>query len=184
VKLTAAEYLAWERAQLDRHEFFDGEVLPRPLESPRHYVLCVRMSVALQAMLHERACVAFTSEQLLGLDGGAHYAYPDATVVCGGIELADGAGDVLANPTLLVEVLSASTERHDRGRKWLSYQQLPSLTDYLLVSQSEPRIEHYRRVGRWWSYRSSGPGSRLELADAGSLSVDAIFAGALELPGD
>ena len=89
------------------------------------------------------------------------------------------------NPTIIVEVLSSTTEQYDRGLKWVSYQRLPSLTDYVLVSQLEPQIEHYRRdAGGRWSYRSFGPGERLELTDGAVLDVDAIFAGVFELPGD
>jgi Uma2 family endonuclease len=184
-KLTAAEYLAWERAQPVKHEFFDGEVFAMAGGSPRHNALCVRTTIALNAALHGRGCVEFSSDQRIGIDGGTRYVYPDVSVVCGGVQLQGGTSDVIVNPRIIVEVLSQGTEQYDRGLKWESYQGLPSLTDYVLVSQWEARVEHYRRdAGGRWSYRPFGPGERLELTDGAVLDVDAIFAGVFELPGD
>lgn len=92
---------------------------------------------------------------------------------------------MLANPTILVEVLSASTEQYDRGLKWEGYQRIESLTDYVLVSQSQRRIEHFRRDRmRTWLYQVAGEGERLVLSNDAVLDVDAIFAGVLELSGD
>lgn len=184
MKLTAAEYLARERAQPVKHELLDGVLLARPAESPRHYALCVGTILALGAALRGRSYVGLSSDQRIVVGGGTRYVYPDVGAVLGEVQLEEGAGDVVANPTIVVEVLSRGTERHDRGLKWLSYQQVPSLTDYLLVSQSEPRIEHFRRDGDSWLYRSSGPGERLTLTLGFALSVDAIYAGAFELAGD
>lgn len=111
--------------------------------------------------------------------------YPDLSVVCGRIALEAGTTDVITNPTLLVEVLSGSTEQYDRGVKWEGYQRLESLVDYVLVSQSEPRIEHFGREGGGiWIYRSFGPGRRVVLKQGVELDIDAIFAGVFELPGD
>jgi len=184
-KLTAAEYLAWEREQPVKHEFFDGEVFAMAGGSPRHNALCGRMIVVLNAALRGRGCVELPSDQRIGIDHGMRYVYPDVSVVCGGVQLQEETRDVIVNPSIIVEVLSQGTEQYDRGLKWVSYQQLPSLTDYVLVSQSETRIEHYRRepAGRW-SYRSFGPGERIELTSGAALEVDAIFAGVFDLPGD
>ena len=184
-KLSPTEYLEWERAQPVKHEYFDGEVFAMAGGSPRHNALGVGMSAALRSALLERGCAVFSSDQRIGIDGGTRYVYPDVSVVCGGVQLQAGTSDVIVNPTIIVEVLSEGTEQYDRGLKWVSYQQLPSLTDYVLVSQAEVRIEHYRRdAGGRWSYRSFGPGERVELTGGATLDVDAIFAGARELPGD
>jgi Uma2 family endonuclease len=158
--LTAAEYLAWERAQPIKHELFDGEGFAMAGGSPRHNALGVGMSAALRSALPGRGCAVFSSDQRIGIDGGTRCVYPDVSVVCGGVQLQDGTSDVISNPSIIVEVLSEGTEQSDRGLKWVSYQ-LPSLTDYVLVSQAEVRIEHYRRdAGGRWSYRSFGPGER------------------------
>jgi Uma2 family endonuclease len=117
------------------------------------------------------------------LDRGARYLYPDVTIVCGAPQIEHD--DVLLNLTIIVEVLSRSTEQNDRGSKWQSYQQLPSLTDYVLIPQWSPRIEHFARDPRGgWSYRAADTGSRIVLADGIELSVDELFAGVMELAGD
>ena len=74
-----------------------------------------------------------------------HYSYPDVAVVCGQAEFEERSEDTLLNPTVLIEVLSPSTEAYDRGAKFEFYRMLESLSDYLLISQSRPIIEHYTR---------------------------------------
>jgi Uma2 family endonuclease len=111
------------------------------------------------------------------------YDDPDVSIVCGGLEIE--ANDVLLNPTILVEVLSGTTEQYDRGLKWEGYQRIASLADYVLVSQTEPRIEHYRRMADGsWTYRAAGPRERVTLSTGADLMVEEVFAGVLELPGD
>ena len=80
-----------------------------------------------------------------------HYSYPDVAVVCGQAEFEDRSEDTLLNPTVLIEVLSPSTEAYDRGAKFEFYRTLESLSDYLLISQSKPTIEHFTRQpdDRW-----------------------------------
>jgi Uma2 family endonuclease len=81
------------------------------------------------------------------------YVYPDVTVACGELEFEDANVDILLNPTLIVEVLSPSTEAHDRGTKFAHYQTIPSLKEYVLVAQDQPRIEHFvRRENGHWDY--------------------------------
>ena len=93
--------------------------------------------------------------------------------------------DVLANPTILIEVLSSSTEQDDRGLRWEGYQRIETLTDHVLISQAAPRIEHYRRdQTRTWGYQFAAAGERIVLASDAVLDVDAIFAGMFALSGD
>lgn len=183
-QLTAQEYLAWEREQLDRHEFHHGEVFAMAGGSPRHNWLVGNVLAVVKQLLDGR-CFTFTPDQRVAFDEGRRYVYPDTTVVCGAVELQAGTSDVVANPTVLVEVLSGTTEAYDRGLKWAGYQQLASLTDYLLVAQHEVRIEHFRRAAdRGWSYTSYAPGERVVLTNGAALSVDAIYARAFDLPAD
>ena len=183
-QLTAQEYLAWEREQLDRHEFHHGEVFAMAGGSPRHNWLVGNVLAVVKQLLDGR-CFTFTPDQRVTFDEGRRYVYPDTTVVCGAVELQAGTSDVVANPTVLVEVLSGTTEAYDRGLKWAGYQQVASLTDYLLVAQHEVRIEHFRRAAdRGWSYAAYGPGERVVLTNGAALSVDAIYARAFDLPAD
>ncbi len=182
--LTADEYLAWERDQPVRHEFFRGEVFAMASGSMRHNALCASLIEALGAQLRGR-CVVLTSDQRVVAVRRDRYVYPDISVVCGPALVEPGTSDVLANPTILVEVLSSSTEQHDRGVKWEGYQHIESLTDYVLVSQAEPRIEHFRRDRtRPWLYQFAAAGERLVLSNDAVLDVDAIFAGMFDLSSD
>lgn len=183
-QLTADEYLAWERPQPVRHEFFRGEVFAMAGGSMRHDALCAGVIEALRAPLRGR-CVVLASDQRVVAMRRERYVYPDVSVVCGPAVAEPGHDDVLINPAIVVEVLSESTEQYDRGLKWDGYQRIESLTDYVLVSQAEPRIEHFRRDRRrTWAYQVAGVGERLALSNGVELDVDAIFAGMMQLPGD
>jgi Uma2 family endonuclease len=182
--LNRDEYLAWERDQPLRHEYHHGEVYAMIGGSVRHNALCASLIETLRTQLRGR-CTVLTSDQRVVAVQRDRYVYPDVSVVCGPIATEPGTSDVLANPTILVEVLSDTTEQYDRGLKWDGYQHIESLTDYLLVSQSEPRIEHFRRDRtRTWLYQRATSGERLVLSNEAVLDIDAIFAGVLALPGD
>jgi Uma2 family endonuclease len=182
--LTPDEYLAWERDQPVRHEFYRGEVFAMAGGSMRHNALCAAVIEALRGQLRGR-CVVLTSDQRVVASQRERYVYPDVSIVCGSVATEPGTTDVLANPTILVEVLSESTEQYDRGLEWEGYQRIESLTDYVLVSQSERRIEHFRRDRtRTWTYQFAAEGERLVLSNDSVLDVDAIYAGVFELPGD
>jgi Uma2 family endonuclease len=184
-QLTAAEYLAWEREQPGKHEFFHGEVFAMAGGTPGHNALGVSASAELRAVLRSRGCSVLSSDQRLGFPPHERYVYPDVSVICGPPVFQPGTDDVITNPTILVEVLSSSTEEYDRGLKWAGYQRITTLTDYLLVAQVEARIEHYRRnADGSWTYRAAGPGEQLALTGGGAFAVDAIYAGVFELPGD
>jgi Uma2 family endonuclease len=106
-------------------------------------------------------------------------AYPDASMVCGPIEgdPADPGGATITNPTMLVQVLSPSTEEDDRGTKWQHYQLIPSLREYVLVSQTAPRVERYVRLpSGGWEYNSVTSGN-VELATGGVLDLTTLFDG-------
>lgn len=181
-QMTADEYLAWEREQPEKHEFFDGEVFAMPSASPRHNALSGIILSALAAELRQRGCHALSSNQRTSVGPRTHFTYPDGSVVCGKLEIESN--DVLLNPQIIVEVLSSSTEQYDRGLKWEGYQRIESLTDYVLVSQTAARIERFQRVADGWTYRAAGAGERIVLGNGATLVVDDIFAGVFELPGD
>ena len=180
-KLSPEEYLAWERVQAGKHEYFDGEVFAMAGGSPRHNRLIMTVGIALDASLRARGCSVLSSDQRVRARE-RRYVYPDLTVVCGPLDVAHE--DILTNPTMLVEVLSSSTEQYDRGLKWDGYQRLSSLTDYVLVSQDRAHLEHFGRSDGRWIYTSAGPGERLTLTNGIEVDVDTIFAGVFALPGD
>lgn len=171
-----AEYLAYERDSALKHEWVDGEILAMAGGSRRHNALASRVSAALEAG-RSADCVAFQSDQKIRVLATGRATYPDASLVCGKIEgdPEDPLGATITNPTLLVEVLSPSTEQEDRGAKWLAYQLIPSLMEYVLVSQSEPRVERYRRVSSGaWEYVDVSEGV-LTLATGASLDLAKLY---------
>lgn len=180
-QMSPEEYLAWERLQERKHEYFEGEVYAMAGGSPRHNYLCSRVNAALVGALGAR-CGVFTSDQRVR-SRERRYVYPDVTVICAPPIIEHD--DVLANPTVIVEVLSSTTEQYDRGLKWDGYQLLASLTDYVLVSQERARIEHFcRGADQHWIYTSANAGECIVLDNGAVLDVDAVFAGAFAFPGD
>ena len=111
--------------------------------------------------------------------------YADASVVCGALELAKGTTDSLAKPSVVIEVLSKRTEAYDRGLKWESYRELASVTDYLLLSATAPRIEHYRgEASGEWHYRVVPAGGRVTLTNGATIALDNVYSGVFELDGE
>lgn len=160
-RYTYEEYLAYEQDSGMKHEYDDGEIYAMAGGSRRHNALASRISAALESA-RKPGCVAFQSDQKVRVLATGKAVYPDASMVCGALEgdPADPTGATVTNPALIVEVLSPSTEDEDRGRKWQHYQMIPSLREYVLVSQGEPRIEHYRRLQSGaWEYRDTSEGS-------------------------
>lgn len=182
--MTASEYLAWERLQPERHEYYRGEVFLMAGGSPRHNAISAAIIRDLGVAARGSACRVLTSDQRIVARPGEHYVYADASLVCGPFELAEGTTDVLANPRAIFEVLSRSTEAYDRGDKWAAYRRLPSLSEYLLVSQAVPRIEHFQRQAKGWRYEVLEAGGRITLGEGFELEIDAIYDGVLDFPGD
>jgi Uma2 family endonuclease len=159
-----------------------GEVFAMAGGSPRHNFLSGAMVGELRTALRGTGCQVLTADQRISAEAGERYVYADAVATSGGFEAEPGTSDVLANPRIVVEVLSRSTEAYDRGDKWEGYQQIPSLMDYLLVSQTAAQIEHYQRDdhGRWW-YTLHKAGHVVTLSNGATLAVDAIYEGAFPM---
>jgi Uma2 family endonuclease len=179
--MSVEDYLAWERAEVEKHEYFDGEVFAMAGGSPRHNRLCTSVTAVLVNGV-QATCNVFSSDQRLRTREN-RYVYADIVVVCGALEIEHS--DVITNPMIVVEVLSQSTEQYDRGLKWDGYQSLTSLTDYVLVSQDRAHIEHFGRSPTGgWTYTAVSAGQSLTLTNGVVLEVDKLFAGAFELKGD
>lgn len=166
---TPAEYLAMERASEEKHEYLDGEIHLMSGASRNHNVVMANTLASLHAQLRQRPCVVFPSDMRVKVSETWTYTYPDISVVCDPPELEDTFLDTLLNPTLIIEVLSPSTESYDRGRKFQHYRALPSLREYLLISQDEARIEHYVRQANdeWLLSDAVGLDATLDLNSIG-----------------
>jgi len=157
---TVEEYLALERQSEERHEYIDGQIYAMAGESIEHGIICTNLSGQLYSQLRGTPCQVLSKDMKVrsGPVPRLHqttkglYSYPDLVVVGGEPQHLDQHCDVLLNPTVIIEVLSPTTEAFDRGDKFRRYRTwLPSLIDYLLVAQSTPLIDHFHRQpsGDW-----------------------------------
>jgi len=171
-------YLELERSSEEKHEFLDGEVFAMGGASFSHTLIAGNIFASLHQQLRGRPCRVVSSDLRVKVGPSGLYTYPDIVVVCGEPRL-EQPGDTLINPSVLIEVLSDSTEKKDRGWKFEQYQHLVSLTDYLLVAQDTPRIEHFARAGgnRWLYLCEARLEAVVEIASvACSLSLQETYA--------
>jgi Uma2 family endonuclease len=145
VRYTWHEYLALEAASNVKHEYLDGQIYAMAGGTPDHAALQAAVAGLLFPQLRAGRCRAHSSDLRLRVLATGLATYPDVTIVCGPRELAPEDRNSVTNPTLLVEVLSASTEEYDRHEKFAHYKRIPSLCQYVLVSQDERRVEVWTR---------------------------------------
>ncbi len=162
-------YLDFERVQVERHEFLDGSVYAMAGESPNHSTICFNLNTIVGLQLRRKRCRGFSPNMKIATNEKGLYSYPDLAVICGQPTFYDGTKDVITNPTLIVEVLSPSTESYDRGEKFLRYtNQIETLQNYILISQDKPLIEIYSR-------QENGGWDKTEIAGLQSvLKIDSI----------
>ena len=184
VRMTEAEYLAFERASPDKHEYVDGEIFAMSGGTSEHAAVSASVIGELRNALAGRGCRVHTSDMRVHTPVTGRFLYPDASVVCGRLVFTDDTRDTLVNPRVIVEVLSDSTEGYDRGGKFESYQTIPSLLEYVLCSQKKPRIEVFtRQADGSWLLRSYGAGERAALSSLEcTIEVDRVYADVLDAP--
>jgi Uma2 family endonuclease len=176
-RMTYAEYLAFEEASVEKHEFLDGEVFAMAGGTLEHSALAMAFGAALVKALGDRPCRVFSSDLRVRIRATGLTTYPDVSVACGKAEVDAEDPHALVNPVLVVEVLSDATEAYDRGEKAAHYRHIESLKEYVLVSQHHPRVEVYRRneAGRWELYEYER-GAGCELVSVGvGVSVDDVY---------
>jgi Uma2 family endonuclease len=178
-RYTWEQYLALERSSNVKHEFFDGEIFAMAGGSPEHAALQAAVVGDLRVQLLGKPCRPYTSDLRIRVLSTGLGAYPDVSVVCGNAEYDPEARDVVVNPTVLVEVLSDSTEAYDRGDKFESYKRIPSLKEYALVSSRERLIEVFRRSEtEAWIRSEARSKARAQLSSIGcELDVDRVYEG-------
>jgi len=153
------EYLELERKAETRHEFVDGIIYAMAGESLSHSQICINLAGEVRAKLKGQSCQALSPNMKVRAEGKGMYAYPDLTIVCGEPLFHDRQRDVLLNPKVIIEVLSPSTQRSAQTKKFFRYRkELPSLTDYVLIYQDAPFIEHHEKQadGRWTHNAADG----------------------------
>lgn len=177
-RYTFEEYLELEAISPVRHEYRDGGVWAMAGGSPAHAAIAVNVSTRLSTALRDRPCRVFGSDLRIRVAATGLGTYPDVSVVCGALELdpEDRRGHTVTNPTVVVEILSPSTEDYDRGEKLAEYKRIASLREIVLVAHDEPRLEIWRRVGEIWTLEVSRGDAIAELHSVGcSLPLSEVY---------
>jgi Uma2 family endonuclease len=145
------QYLTWERRQETKHEYWNGQIYAMAGASERHNLISLNVGAELRTKLRGRGCRVYPGDLRIRVPATGLYTYADVVVVCGKPQFDDSELDTLLNPTLIVEVLSKSTESYDRGTKFQNYRSLNSLMEYILIDQNGYYVEHYVRQaqGQW-----------------------------------
>jgi Uma2 family endonuclease len=155
-RYTPAEYLALERKAETKSEYFDGEIFAMSGVSREHSLLALNLASYLHGQLSNGPCETHVSDMRVRVSPTGLYTYPDIVAVCDEPRFEDDQVDTLLNPTLVVEVLSPSTEAYDRGRKFAHYRRIETLREYVLISQEAVLVERYSRREDGWLLTNFG----------------------------
>ncbi|MDB5353122.1 MAG: hypothetical protein JWN86_4369 [Planctomycetota bacterium] len=148
--LTPAQYLSLERKSVVKHEYRRGETFETAGASRDHNLIVLNVSCVIGNGFVNRPCEAYAANMRVLIESTGLYTYPDVVAVSGEPRFEDSEVDTLLNPTVIVEVLSPSTEAYDRGEKFAQFRTVPSLQEYILIEQDEVRIERFSRRGGQW----------------------------------
>lgn len=143
--ISVEEYLAGERISDQKHEYYAGVVFAFAGGSEQHNLIAGNVLASLHTQLRRRMCTVYPSDMRVKISRPGLYTYPDVVAVCGEALFEDEDRDTLLNPTVIVEVLSPSTENYDRGKKFQNYRTIDTLAEYVLIAQDTYHIEHYVR---------------------------------------
>lgn len=179
MQMSEAEYLEFEEQSDSRHEFVNGNVYAMAGSDWKHAMITQSTSSALYAQLRGKGCrVSSTDLRLKVNSKKASYRYPDIMVICGDLQFAEKRTDTITNPTLIVEVLSASTALEDRNAKLDEYRAISSVQDYMLVSVDEAKVEVFSRQesGKWLYEAVKGLDTSIDLPSLGcSLALAEMY---------
>lgn len=175
-RFTPAEYLALEAVAETKHEYIGGDIIAMAGAEPEHNLIAGNVRDAIVAGLRGRPCRVFSADQRLLVEATGEYFYPDVVMTCSDPSYTEPKPRSLVNPEIIVEVLSPSTERKDRGEKWSSYRLIPSLTDYVLVASTKREVDHYHRLpDGTWTLRTITQTGSFTLANGVVLDLDALY---------
>lgn len=174
-----ADFLAMERESVTRHEWLDGVIYKYPESTIAHAGLSAAVSAEIHNNIRGNRCSVYSCNLRLRVLATGFSTYPDLTVVCKALELDPEDAEAVTNPKLITEIFSPATEARDRGHKFEHYRRIPSLAEYVLISESKPYIEVWRKnaAGKWELAEEALAGQTAQLASIEcSLSVDKIYA--------
>ncbi len=177
-RISPVEYLARERESQFKSEFFQGEVFAMAGGSPTHSLIALNFAGETRQALKDKPCVVYNSDLRIKVEATGLYTYPDASIVCGDLQFDDERRDTVINPTVIVEVLSDSTEKYDRGRKSNHYRQIPSLQEIVLIAQDQTHVERFVRQpeGGWLLLEEKNASGMFELSSLGiSIAMSELY---------
>ena len=179
-RFTAADYLAWEAVQTERHEYLAGEVFAMAGAEDRHVTVALNMAVALHQHLSGSPCRTYMSDMRLRVAAADAYFYPDVMVTCSDLDRASALEK--SEPLLVVEVLSPGTAAYDRGAKFGHYRRLPSLREVALIDPAARTADVYRLGDDGlWVLHPSARGEAMTLASVGlTLDAERLYADVLD----
>lgn len=165
VLYTVAEYLTSERAAELKHEYISGEIVAMAGATREHILITGNIAQRLRNQLEDKPCETYSNDMRVRAIPTT-YVYPDVVVVCGEPQFEDSESDILLNPTVVIEVLSKSTEARDRGEKFSDYRANRNVKEIIFVSQYRPRVEPYVRQANdeWIFHEVTGPAGLITLA--------------------
>ena len=173
---SATDYLAWEAAQAERHEYIDGELFAMAGAEDRHVTVAMNLAFGLRQHLSGSPCRTYMSDMRLHVAAANSYFYPDVLVTCSPLDLANAM--VKSEPKLIVEVLSPTTAAYDRGLKFSHYRTLTSLEEYVLVDLDTRATDCYRKgANGLWVLHPFARGEAVELVNVAlTLTAAQLFA--------
>jgi Uma2 family endonuclease len=168
-RYTEAEYLAIERDVETKHEYYRGEMFAISGASRQHNRITFNIAGILHEQLKNRKCEAFANDMRVKVETTTLYTYPDVVITCHEPRFLDKEVDTLLNPQVIIEVLSDSTEKYDRGKKFEHYRTIPSVREYVLISQDRAHIDRFalNEQGQWVLNDASGLDEVIELDAVG-----------------
>lgn len=176
IRYSFADYLGLEASSNVKHEYLDGQIYGMAGGTPEHAALTAAVSGLLFAQLRTGRCRAHNADLRVRVLETGLATYPDVTIVCGPRTLDPEDQNAVTNPTLIVEVLSRSTEEYDRGDKFEHYKRIPSLQQYVLVASRERQIEVWSRRADGWEKAIARPGDIAALSSIGAeLNVTELY---------
>lgn len=148
---SVAEYLEIENASVEKHEYYRGEIFAMSGASPRHNVISSNLMIALGNALKGKSCQPYGSDMRIQIPENTLFTYPDISIICGDVIVSDDDENTATLPTIIIEILSASTRNYDRGEKFMLYRAIPALKNYILVDSKSIHVEHFaiNNEGLW-----------------------------------
>ncbi len=150
--ISPKEYLEMERASDEKHEYFDGQVYLMSGASLKHAKVATNLMVRVGSFLDNKECSVLAETMRVATESRDAYMYPDLLIYCNEEELEDDKFDTLLNPSVIIEILSPSTRSIDKGRKFLYYQEIPSLKEYFMIDTIKQRVYIAKKPinGKWF----------------------------------